>query len=244
MKLLQDMKHRPRFIFLENVAGFQNSKALKDFKAVLEGCNYTWQEFLLSPINFGIPNRRRRYYMTIEHCSSTTSSSVEMLAKQSVLDSYRQLDINSICPSDTQPLGDFIAKDLSIDRLNELLIPKEILENPWAQTRLSIVGQHDRISYCFTKGYGRIIEKSAGSCYFENALGPLNDEEFAINREELLALHFGNIRLFDPREVLNLSGFPCNFNFPEDMPLKKQWACIGNSISIYVVNRLMETYFQ
>ena len=44
-------------------------------------------------------------------------------------------------------------------------------------------------------------------------------------------------------ELLRLSGFPSNFSFPEGMPLKKQFACIGNSINVTVVTEILKLTF-
>lgn len=44
-------------------------------------------------------------------------------------------------------------------------------------------------------------------------------------------------------ELLALAGFPTGYAFPPDMPLKKQFACIGNSISVFVVRALLAHFF-
>lgn len=51
------------YILLENVQGFENSVAQCVLIDTLNKCRYRYQEFLLSPQDFGVPNSRLRYYM-------------------------------------------------------------------------------------------------------------------------------------------------------------------------------------
>ncbi|XP_064092956.1 tRNA (cytosine(38)-C(5))-methyltransferase-like isoform X2 [Macrobrachium nipponense] len=61
--LLEKLSHPPTMILLENVAGFEKSLAREQLMEMLRSKNYVWQEFLLSPTEFGIPNSRLRYYL-------------------------------------------------------------------------------------------------------------------------------------------------------------------------------------
>jgi tRNA (cytosine38-C5)-methyltransferase len=55
-------QQRPLYIFLENVCGFEHSRTLWKFRDALTSLHYVYEEFILSPLQFGIPNQRRRYY--------------------------------------------------------------------------------------------------------------------------------------------------------------------------------------
>ncbi|XP_068210977.1 tRNA (cytosine(38)-C(5))-methyltransferase-like isoform X2 [Palaemon carinicauda] len=61
--LLQKLSQPPTMILLENVAGFEKSLARQQLLEMLREKDYVWQEFLLSPTHFGIPNSRLRYYL-------------------------------------------------------------------------------------------------------------------------------------------------------------------------------------
>jgi tRNA (cytosine38-C5)-methyltransferase len=52
--------------------------------------------------------------------------------------------------------------------------------------------------------------------------------------------HLGRIRLFSPKEVLNLMGFPRMFAFPPGGTLRHRWKQVGNSISVTVVTALVD----
>lgn len=50
------------FVLMENVKGFENSKARELYLAALKEANFFYQEFIISPTQIGIPNSRSRYY--------------------------------------------------------------------------------------------------------------------------------------------------------------------------------------
>jgi hypothetical protein len=72
-------------------------------------------------------------------------------------------------PSTPHPIGSYTLPPGGILplELETLWLPVEVLEAHWAARRLSIVGQYDRRSYCFTHSYGRLYDKSSGSVYWE-----------------------------------------------------------------------------
>ena len=63
MQLLTEMHHPPTYLFVENVQGFELSNTRENFVAILKRLGYKFQEFLLSPMQFGIPNSRLRFYL-------------------------------------------------------------------------------------------------------------------------------------------------------------------------------------
>jgi tRNA (cytosine38-C5)-methyltransferase len=50
------------YILMENVKGFENSRAKELYIDALQDAEFYFEEFLLSPSQFGIPNSRTRYY--------------------------------------------------------------------------------------------------------------------------------------------------------------------------------------
>ncbi|XP_030850864.1 tRNA (cytosine-5-)-methyltransferase-like isoform X2 [Strongylocentrotus purpuratus] len=57
------MAKKPTYLLVENVKGFDTSETRNFLVETLQKCNYVFQEFLLSPMNIGIPNQRVRYFM-------------------------------------------------------------------------------------------------------------------------------------------------------------------------------------
>lgn len=56
------MKSPPSMLLLENVVGFENSATRQALSEVLIESGYHFQEFILSPTNFGTPYSRPRYF--------------------------------------------------------------------------------------------------------------------------------------------------------------------------------------
>ena len=63
METLTELKHPPKYMLVENVQGFEVSNTREHFVGVLKRLGYDFQEFLLSPLQFGVPNSRLRYYL-------------------------------------------------------------------------------------------------------------------------------------------------------------------------------------
>ena len=102
--------------------------------------------------------------------SSSTSSSTSNYTE----DVYTSLplEISSRYPSTPHPIGDYTKSpgEISSTDTESLLLPLKVLEACWAARRLSIVGRHDKRSYCFTHSYGRLFDKSSGSVLWEVSL--------------------------------------------------------------------------
>lgn len=50
------------YILMENVLGFEKSKARDMYVEVLQQSGFHFQEFVLTPTSLGVPNTRHRYY--------------------------------------------------------------------------------------------------------------------------------------------------------------------------------------
>lgn len=62
--ILEQLSSPPQFIFMENVVGFEVSQCCEQVTKLLRKLNYTFEEFILTPSQFGVPNERPRYYLT------------------------------------------------------------------------------------------------------------------------------------------------------------------------------------
>lgn len=118
-----------------------------------------------------------------------------------------------------------------------LIVSKEILSSSWAPQNLSLVDGDDTLTYCFTKGYGKRVDHSAGSCLLMRSITSKD-----VDRSRLVDYH-GQIRLFHPDELLLLFGYPADYSFPEGMSLQHRWGCIGNSVNVKVVSKVMQYLF-
>jgi site-specific DNA-cytosine methylase len=162
----------------------------------------------------------------------------------------------------------------SYNTMKSLKVPLTILQSSWAKKHLSIVSSSSKLSYCFTKGYGKIYDHSAGSCYLIpssacSSSSSLKEKEIfteKLDREDL-GKYVGKIRLFHPNELLAIFGFPDSYDFPSFSAstsasasssstgsssssaaivstLQQQYGCIGNSINVKVVQAVMHCLFE
>jgi len=63
IEVLREMEEVPRAIVLENVRNFERSESCALLLAALGARGYAWRSFLLSPMQFGFPNARKRFYL-------------------------------------------------------------------------------------------------------------------------------------------------------------------------------------
>ncbi|KAJ3029625.1 UNVERIFIED_CONTAM: tRNA (cytosine-5-)-methyltransferase [Siphonaria sp. JEL0065] len=64
INLLPTLDFPPTYILLENVLNFEVSRSRDLLVSMLVKEGYVFEEWLLSPLQFGIPNDRKRYYLT------------------------------------------------------------------------------------------------------------------------------------------------------------------------------------
>ncbi|GMG99016.1 hypothetical protein Nepgr_000856 [Nepenthes gracilis] len=62
LELIPQLSQAPLMLFVENVVGFETSDTHRKMIAVLEKTGFVTQEFILSPLQFGIPYSRTRYF--------------------------------------------------------------------------------------------------------------------------------------------------------------------------------------
>ncbi|XP_034683191.1 tRNA (cytosine(38)-C(5))-methyltransferase 2 [Vitis riparia] len=62
LELIQHTLHPPLMLFVENVVGFETSDTHEKMIEILSKTGFVTQEFILSPIQFGVPYSRPRYF--------------------------------------------------------------------------------------------------------------------------------------------------------------------------------------
>ena len=228
MTLLQkiDEPKRPKWILVENVKGFHGSNMLQEWYVCLRECGYTWEEYLLSPTQIGIPNNRTRYYMLAERSN-------RFILHDSILTAMPcQIEIDEI-----QLLSTFITNEGGKD-YKDYMIPAEVFDMVWAKD-LPIVCALDRITHCFTAAYGRQMHRATGSLLLIDSERPHSIAEEPIDRTDM-TLYKGKLRRFTENELLNLFGFPSSFRFPDDLSLGHRYKLIGNSVNVKVISLLLK----
>lgn len=86
VNILHELK--VKYILIENVKGFEKSTMRNNLIEKLIECNFNYQEFILSPTQFGIPNTRHRYYCLAKKKPLTFSFATGPLVKLNIFPNH------------------------------------------------------------------------------------------------------------------------------------------------------------
>lgn len=217
---------------MENVKGFETSKAREMFFEALQQSGFHHQEFILSPTQLGVPNSRHRYY-----CLARRSKAFEF-ARDSVLTSLP----TNVDAAEVQQISRFISTNSD----NATPIPEKVLRKYFPI--LDIAYPDSVNSMCFTKAYTHYAE-GTGSVFCPlgkdavdrccSQLRLLIDDNNSIDLLQSLQL-----RYFTPSEVARVMCFPeKGFSFPEKISHKSRYRLLGNSVNVLVVSELIKLLF-
>uniref|UniRef100_A0A0N5ADS5 tRNA (Cytosine(38)-C(5))-methyltransferase n=1 Tax=Syphacia muris TaxID=451379 RepID=A0A0N5ADS5_9BILA len=228
------MKNPPRYLILENVCGFEKSDAHDFFCGTLTGARFAFEEFILSPLQIGIPNSRPRYYLLARRDSETADFKGELCTefpKELGLDRFRTCSVAEFIENNV----DDCTNDLNLSTLAQTISGLDLVASPSKQTA------------CFTKSYS-VYLKGSGSLLVtapelqteapKEQILKLLESANELEKQALIS-SFG-LRFFTWREVASLLGFPKSFTKPKEISNKQMYHAFGNSISIYVVSALLK----
>lgn len=234
ISLLTNIQDKPKHILLENVKGFSTSQMIQEWYKCLQQNGYSYKQYLVSPIQIGIPNHRQRYYILCERSDRWKDASVIEENITTVPPPLQQADGSQLFQKHV--VGDYVDTSLTDDSLQQYVVSDSILQKNWAR-KVGIVSKMDGATHCFTAGYGRIFHRSTGSLLLlRERENPIS--ESPLDRSEMMKFS-GQLRRFMPKELLALFGFPSTFEFPKGINLEQQYKLIGNSINVTVVTLLM-----
>jgi tRNA (cytosine38-C5)-methyltransferase len=117
IKLLTLVREKPQFVFVENVVNFEVSVCRRLLVSTLDDLGYKIKEYILTPLQFGIPNDRKRYYLTAKLDSSVKG--MDYLSNSEII---RSIDYKSTTPR--LPLSSFLECTTEID---EYMVPEEFI---------------------------------------------------------------------------------------------------------------------
>ena len=181
INILDTIQNKPQYILLENVKGFGTSQMIQAFYTSLQRNGYDYQSYLISPIQFGIPNHRQRFYVLCTRRNEKDSPNENHHRHRSNdhnqdpitnIDNLKHYN-NRVTDQQPQMVAEYI--DWTINNRNvptQYVVPDSILQKNWANN-LGIVTESDTATHCFTAGYGRIYHRSTGSLLL---LPPETDE--------------------------------------------------------------------
>jgi site-specific DNA-cytosine methylase len=126
---------RPRYVAVENVPGFEGSRARDMLIDTLDRGGYAVRETLLCPTQLGVPNRRRRYYL---------------VAARGDLRPWVAL------PLDRRPEFS-LAEILDADPRSDLSVSSELIDAYQGAVHVVDPADSAASSCCFTSAYGKSI---------------------------------------------------------------------------------------
>ncbi|MFS8005366.1 putative tRNA (cytosine(38)-C(5))-methyltransferase [Helianthus anomalus] len=251
LEIIPELMQPPVMIFVENVVGFETSDTHQKMIQILNESQFVTQEFILSPLQFGVPYSRPRYFCLAKRkpssfCNAEFNGQLILVPKP-LFGHKESVPINEndqlISTSDDMhqtclPVERFLefGNDMnpnsfsSEGSLSQYVVPSNLIER-WGSA-MDIVYPDSTRCCCFTKSYYRYV-KGTGSLLA--TIMPKTRDKTSL--DELC------LRYFTPREVSNLHSFPKEFEFPEHVTLRQRYALLGNSLSVAVVAPLLHYLF-
>ncbi|PKA46095.1 tRNA (cytosine38-C5)-methyltransferase [Apostasia shenzhenica] len=101
LELIPTMQHPPLILFVENVVGFEISDTHKQMLGIFAKISFVTQEYILSPVQFGIPYSRPRYFCLAKRkplCFKISSLNNQLLHTSSHLVLFEDSKLMVGCP--------------------------------------------------------------------------------------------------------------------------------------------------
>ncbi|OSX68081.1 hypothetical protein POSPLADRAFT_1043232 [Postia placenta MAD-698-R-SB12] len=214
----------PSYMLIENVAGFETSSTRHRLLATLESLRYSIVELLLTPLQFGVPNSRLRYYLfakakplgfrTVDILESAPESRVWRHIPGRGEDWVDPRSGEEKAQKEQDPTAE-IREYLDAEPDNSLVhpnaVPDPVLEK-WGRL-FDIVLPSARRSCCFTRGYAKMAERSGSVLQMNEELDTTTvfDRFLAAQRrgekDAVRILAPLRLRYFSPTELLRLFCF-------------------------------------
>ncbi|CAM9523537.1 unnamed protein product, partial [Hapterophycus canaliculatus] len=240
LSLLETVKMPPSHLFLENVQGFDGSQAHRRLLETLTARGFNVEQYLLSPVQLGIPNTRLRFYCLASRQQVDGKGNVN--AVEEALPSPSSLLQKDGGAAPLRPLSEYLDPSLTGEAVVPLLLSPKATSHANPSLRFDVVTLQSTQTTTFTKGYG----KHAGRA------GPVvlltDDGKRRVSGESLgrfpSGLELGpegrEVRWFSDKEMLRLHGFPEEFDFPPRLTFRQRYALVGNSVNVEVVALLLK----
>lgn len=237
-----DATQRPKYVFVENVVGFETSKVREILIGALREMAFHTQEFILTPSMFGVPYSRPRYFM----CARSTQPFAdaadeirrspprgELSHKREWIPGYEETRDADV---DVAPLSRFMDLDDDVSSLWDTHAVKQEDVNR-AMGTIDIVTAKDVTCNCFTKSYFKYV-KGTGSVVANRPVDKSTwDGEMRADKDGV------RLRYFTVKEVTRLHSLPDDFAWPDNLTLRQRYTLLGNSMSVACVAPLFDYLF-
>ncbi|KAL1940625.1 hypothetical protein VTO73DRAFT_8060 [Trametes versicolor] len=260
-ELVRLQKH-PQKLLIENVAGFESSSTRERLVANLRALGYTTLELLLTPLQFGIPNSRLRYYLLAKLSPSEfvgASEQEDRVWRHIPGRGTDWVDTRTLsgeeAPGAVTEVRNYLDEESSVEP-HPHAIPEKVLEK-WGRL-FDIVLPSARRTCCFTRGYTKLVERAGSVLQMNEDLDTTRtfdtflDAQRAGDDNAVRLLRPLRLRYLSPTELLRLFAFlppPSTdsasfFAWPDEITTKTKYKLIGNSVNVRVVTELINYLFE
>ncbi|KAI0770976.1 S-adenosyl-L-methionine-dependent methyltransferase [Trametes elegans] len=255
---------QPRRLLVENVAGFETSSTRERLLTTLRSVGYATVELLITPLQFGIPNSRLRYYLLAKsgHEGFANVNGQENRVWRHIpgrgadwvdTRTHSGEEVPGVIASEVR---DYLDDDDKVDP-HPHAIPERVLEK-WGRL-FDIVLPSARRTCCFTRGYTKLVERAGSVLQMNEDLDTTQTFDAFLEAQQageldaVRMLRPLRLRYFSPRELLRFFAFlppslhddgAQTFVWPEDISTKTKYKLIGNSVNVRVVTELINYLFE
>ncbi|KAF5382814.1 hypothetical protein D9757_007279 [Collybiopsis confluens] len=217
------LKAHPTHMLIENVGGFETSTTRHILLSQLHSLGYTTAEFLLTPLQFSIPNSRLRYYLLAKTAPfafppsiqpGVTYRSIPLDGGQSNswVDPREDPGSGSLDDADTTlPIRHYLDSDLNDNGPHPHSVPDKVLEK-WGRL-FDIALPFDKRTCCFTRGYTRLVARAGSIIQMNQSLDTTQTFDAFLSAQTsgqpdaVRILHPLRLRYFTPSELLRIFHF-------------------------------------
>ncbi|KAH6790908.1 DNA methyltransferase-2 [Perilla frutescens var. frutescens] len=264
LELIPQCSRPPVMLFVENVVGFEASDTHEKMINMLRENHFDSQEFILSPLQFGVPYSRPRYFCMAKRkplsFQKAHFNNVIFWAPGCILGYEESMVTSEEAESNaywnklletTRPIRDFLESGEVISEAGA----SEISEDTEEGSEFIVHPSNQYlVPSSLVERWGSAMDivfpESRRCCCFTKSYfryvkgtGSLLATGLAKRKIEMSSLQELELRYFTPREVANFHSFPKDFQFPEHVSLRQRYALLGNSLSVGVVAPLLRYLF-
>ncbi|XP_042494498.1 tRNA (cytosine(38)-C(5))-methyltransferase 2 [Macadamia integrifolia] len=269
LELMQHMLQPPLMFFVENVVGFEISDTHKQMIEILVKTGFVAQEFILNPLQFGVPYSRPRYFCLAKRkplsFQNPRFNNQLLWSPTPILGSDDGLMDENVVQS-CEPIENFLevepssnqSESADLDLFHTSRVPGMVCTTLETKVEENGCGTGSLSQYIVPLGlierWGSAMDivypDSKRCCCFTKSYyryvkgtGSLLATVQPKKKGKFTPLKDQGLRYFTPREVANLHSFPEIFQFPQHIGLKQRYALLGNSLSVAVVAPLLRYLF-
>ncbi|KAK3004853.1 hypothetical protein RJ639_018946 [Escallonia herrerae] len=239
LELMPQTSQPPVMLFVENVVGFETSDTHRRMAEILEKAHFVTQEFILSPLHFGVPYSRPRYFCLAKRKPLSFQNPLlnqQLIRAPGPLFGHNE---SMIVAEGNEPEGSLdksVQACEPVERFLEFKHPSNEVEPESSWLHINVPGALEISAMGSLEQYFvplSLLER------WGNAMAIIvHSMDYMQRRAEdkIDSLEGLRLRYFTPREVANLHSFPENFNFPRHISLRQRYTIITCSMLLIFVH--------